>query len=150
MVSAAAADRVMGMCEDAIRRGATYALKPQRDGATVSPGILVEVPDAARLWCEEVFGPIALVRPFSGIEEGLRLANDSAFGLQGALFTSNLRTAFRFADDFDVGCLWVNEPSRFRVDVYPFGGVKSSGVGREGIRYAIEEMSQMKFIGIKP
>lgn len=150
MVSAAAAERVMGMCEDAIGRGATYALKPQRDGATVSPGILVEVPDAARLWCEEVFGPIALVRPFSGIEEGLRLANDSAFGLQGALFTSNLKTAFRFADDFDVGCLWVNEPSRFRVDVYPFGGVKSSGVGREGIRYAIEEMSQMKFIGIKP
>ena len=150
MVSAAAADRVMGMCEDAVKRGASYALKPQRDGATVSPGILVAVPQAARLWCEEVFGPIAVVTPFSGIEEGLRLANDSAFGLQGALFTSNLRSAFRFAEDFDVGCLWVNEPSRFRVDVYPFGGVKSSGVGREGIRYAIEEMSQLKFIGIKP
>ena len=150
MVSAAAADRVMGMCEDAIKRGATYALKPTRDGATVSPGILVQVPQAARLWCEEVFGPIAIVTPFSGLEEGLRLANDSAFGLQGALFTSNLKAAFRFADDFDVGCLWVNEPSRFRVDNYPFGGVKSSGVGREGLRYAIEEMSQIKFVGIKP
>jgi acyl-CoA reductase-like NAD-dependent aldehyde dehydrogenase len=150
MVSAAAADRVMGMCQDAIKRGATYALMPERNGAVVSPGILVQVPQAARLWCEEVFGPIAIVTPFDGLEEGLRLANDSAFGLQGALFTRDLKTAFRFADDFDVGCLWVNEPSRFRVDVYPFGGVKSSGVGREGIRYAIEEMSQIKFIGIKP
>jgi acyl-CoA reductase-like NAD-dependent aldehyde dehydrogenase len=150
MVSAAAADRVMGMCEDAIKRGATYALKPERNGATVSPGILVQVPNAARLWCEEVFGPIAIVTPFDGIEEALKLANDSAFGLQGALFTSNLKAAFRFADDFDVGCLWVNEPSRFRVDNYPFGGVKSSGVGREGLRYAIEEMSQIKFVGIRP
>jgi acyl-CoA reductase-like NAD-dependent aldehyde dehydrogenase len=150
MVSAAAADRVTGMCEDAIKRGATYALKPERNGAIVSPGILVQVPQAARLWCEEVFGPIAIVTPFDGLEEALRLANDSAFGLQGALFTRDLKTAFRFADDFDVGCLWVNEPSRFRVDVYPFGGVKSSGVGREGIRYAIEEMSQIKFVGIKP
>ena len=67
-----------------------------------------------------------------------------------ALFTSDLKAAFRFADDFDVGCLWINEASRFRVDNYPFGGVKSSGVGREGIRWAIEEMSQLKFIGIKP
>lgn len=150
MVSAAAADRVMGMCEDAIKRGATYALKPNLDGAIVSPGILVQVPSAARLWCEEVFGPIAIVTPFEGIDQALSLANDSAFGLQGALFTSNLKAAFRFADDFDVGCLWINEPSRFRVDNYPFGGVKSSGVGREGLRYAIEEMSQLKFIGIKP
>ena len=150
MVSAAAADRVMAMCADALKRGAKYALEPRRDGATVSPGILVDVPSPARMWCEEVFGPIAVVAPFTGLEEGLRLANDSAFGLQGALFTRDLKTAFRFADDFDVGCLWVNEPSRFRVDNYPFGGVKSSGVGREGIRYAIEEMAQLKFVGIKP
>ncbi len=150
MVSVAAADRVMSMCEDAIKRGATYALEPKRDGALVSPGILVQVPQAARLWCEEVFGPIAIVTPFEGLEQGLQLANDSAFGLQGALFTSNLKAAFRFADDFDVGCLWVNEPSRFRVDNYPFGGVKSSGVGREGIKWAIEEMSQLKFVGIRP
>ncbi len=150
MVSASAADRVMAMCAEAIERGARYALRPQRDGATVSPGILLEVSDAARLWREEVFGPIALVTGFSGIEQGLKLANDSPFGLQGAVFTRDLNAAFRFADDFDVGCLWVNEPSRFRVDIYPFGGVKSSGVGREGIRYAIDELSQIKFIGIRP
>ncbi len=150
MVSVAAADRVMAMCEDAIKRGARYALEPNRSGALVSPGILIQVPQAARLWCEEVFGPIAIVTPFDGLEQGLQLANDSAFGLQGAVFTRDLRAAFRFADEFDVGCLWVNEPSRFRVDNYPFGGVKLSGVGREGIKWAIEEMSQLKFIGINP
>jgi acyl-CoA reductase-like NAD-dependent aldehyde dehydrogenase len=149
MVSAASADRVMGMCQDAIGRGARYALEPKRDGAMVSPGILVQVPSAARLWCEEVFGPIAIVTPFNGAEEGLRLANDSPFGLQGSVFTQSLRDAFRFSEDFDVGALWVNEASRFRLDHYPFGGMKNSGVGREGVRYAIEEFSQVKFTGIK-
>jgi acyl-CoA reductase-like NAD-dependent aldehyde dehydrogenase len=67
-----------------------------------------------------------------------------------ATFTRNLGSAFRFVDDFDVGALWINEASRFRLDLYPFGGVKQSGVGREGIRYAIDEMSQIKFIGMRP
>jgi acyl-CoA reductase-like NAD-dependent aldehyde dehydrogenase len=109
----------------------------------------VQVPSAARLWCEEVFGPIAIVAAFDGIEQALQLANDSQFGLQGAVFTRDLRAAFRFSNDFDVGSLWVNEASRFRLDLYPFGGMKSSGVGREGVRYAIEEFSQLKFTGIK-
>jgi acyl-CoA reductase-like NAD-dependent aldehyde dehydrogenase len=149
MVSAAAAERVMAMCEDAVARGARFALRPRREGALVTPGILVEVPRPARLWQEEVFGPIAVVVPFDGADEALALANDSPFGLQGAVFTRDLSTAFRFADDFDVGSLWVNEASRFRLDMYPFGGVKQSGVGREGVRYAIEELSQLKFVGVK-
>jgi acyl-CoA reductase-like NAD-dependent aldehyde dehydrogenase len=149
MVSSASADRVIGMCQDAIARGAEYALEPKREGALVSPGILVLVPPVARLWCEEVFGPIAVVTPFDGIEEALQLANDSPFGLQGAVFTHDLRSAFRFSDDFDVGSLWINEASRFRLDLYPFGGMKNSGVGREGVRYAIEEFSQLKFTGIR-
>jgi acyl-CoA reductase-like NAD-dependent aldehyde dehydrogenase len=149
MVSAAAADRVMAMCEEALKRGARYELQPRRDGALVSPGILVEVPSAARLWREEVFGPIAIVVPFKGAEEALRLANDSPFGLQGAVFTKSLTTALRFAEEFEVGSLWINEASRFRLDMYPFGGVKQSGVGREGVRYAIEELSHLKFTGIR-
>ena len=149
MVSLAAADRVMAMCEDAIGFGATYALTPQRTDATVSPGILLNVPRNARLWREEVFGPIAIVTSFEGVADGLALANDSPFGLQGAVFTSNLRSAFQFADHFDVGAMWINEASRFRLDIYPFGGMKQSGVGREGLRYAIEEFSQVKFIGIR-
>jgi acyl-CoA reductase-like NAD-dependent aldehyde dehydrogenase len=150
MVHARAADRVMAFCDDAIARGARAVLKPTRDGAIVSPGIFVDVPQQARIWCEEVFGPLAVVTPFDTIEDALTLANQSPFGLQGAVFTQSLPTAMRFADDFDVGALWINEASRFRLDLYPFGGVKRSGVGREGVRYAIEEYSQVKFIGILP
>lgn len=150
MVSRASADRVMAMCADAIAKGARYLLEPKQDGALVTPGILADVPFEARLWKEEVFGPVALIAPFQGVDEALRLANDSPFGLQGALFTRDLNAAFRFAEDFDVGALWINEASRFRLDLYPFGGVKRSGVGREGVRYAIEELSQVKFVGIRP
>ncbi len=148
MVTKASADRVMGMCADAIGKGARYALEPRQSGALVSPGILVDVSLGAQLWQDEVFGPIALVTPFDTTEDALRLANDSPFGLQGAVFTRDLAAVMRFADDFDVGALWINEATRFRLDIYPFGGMKRSGVGREGVRYAIEEMSQLKFIGI--
>jgi acyl-CoA reductase-like NAD-dependent aldehyde dehydrogenase len=150
MVSLAAADRVMAMCADAIARGASYALEPRRDGCIVSPAILVRVPRDARLWTEEVFGPAAVVVPVADIDAALAAANDSPFGLQGAVFTRSLAAAFRFSEELEVGSLWVNEASRFRLDMYPFGGVKDSGIGREGVRYAIEEMSQLRFVGIKP
>jgi acyl-CoA reductase-like NAD-dependent aldehyde dehydrogenase len=148
MVSAAAAERVMAMCADAIAKGARYALEPSRAGAIVSPGIVVDASVEARLWREEVFGPIALVTPFDSIDQALQLANDSPFGLQGSVFTRDIGAMLRFADEFEVGALWVNEATRFRLDNYPFGGVKSSGVGREGVRYAIEELSQIKFVGL--
>jgi acyl-CoA reductase-like NAD-dependent aldehyde dehydrogenase len=148
MVSAAAAERVTAMCADAIARGARYALEPTRKGAIVSPGILVDISSDARLWREEVFGPVAVVAPFERIDEALALANDSPFGLQGAVFTRDLGAVLRFADDFDVGALWINEATRFRLDNYPFGGVKHSGVGREGVRHAIEELSQLRFVGM--
>jgi acyl-CoA reductase-like NAD-dependent aldehyde dehydrogenase len=150
MVNQSAADRVMALCADAIEHGASYALRPTQDNALVTPGILCHVAPTARLWKEEVFGPIALVAPFETVDEALRLANDSPFGLQGSVFTRDLGSTFRFVDDFDVGALWINEASRFRLDLYPFGGVKQSGVGREGIRYAIDELSQIKFIGMRP
>jgi acyl-CoA reductase-like NAD-dependent aldehyde dehydrogenase len=148
MVSAAAAERVIVMCADATAKGARYALEPKREGAIVSPGILVDVSREARLWREEVFGPIAIVASFEQVDEALALANDSPFGLQGSIFTRDLGTILRFADDFDVGAMWVNEATRFRLDSYPFGGVKRSGVGREGVLYAIREMSQLKFVGM--
>jgi acyl-CoA reductase-like NAD-dependent aldehyde dehydrogenase len=149
MVSTAAADRVMAMYEDACHRGANILLAPTRQGAIVSPAILLDVPKDARLWREEVFGPVAIIAAFETEAEALALANDSEFGLQGAAFTQNLGIALRVARAFDVGALWINEASRFRLDMYPFGGVKSSGVGREGVRYAIEEMSQLQFVGIR-
>ena len=148
MVSLGSAQRVMGMMADAIARGARYALQPTQDRCIVSPGIAIDVPTEAQMWCDEAFGPIALVQKVSDVDAALAAANDSPFGLQGALFTRSLASAMRFSEEFDVGSLWVNEASRFRLDMYPFGGVKRSGFGREGIKYAIEEMSQIKFTGI--
>jgi acyl-CoA reductase-like NAD-dependent aldehyde dehydrogenase len=150
MVHAGAAERVMAMVADAVDRGATLALAPERNGATVSPGILTGVTRDSRLWSEEVFGPVVLVTAFDGADQAIELANDSDFGLQGAVFTGSLANAMRFADDMEVGSLWINEASRFRLDMYPFGGVKQSGIGREGVEYAMEELSQIKFIGIRP
>jgi acyl-CoA reductase-like NAD-dependent aldehyde dehydrogenase len=149
MVSAASAGRVMGMVEDAVRRGGRLALEPVRKGCIVSPGILIDTPREAALWREEAFGPLAIVERAADADEALRLANDSPFGLQGSVFTRSLRSAFRFSEEFDVGAMWVNEASRFRLDLYPFGGSKSSGFGREGVRYAIEELSQVKFTGVR-
>jgi acyl-CoA reductase-like NAD-dependent aldehyde dehydrogenase len=150
MVSLAQADRVMAMAREAIERGGRYALAPRQERCMVSPGILVDVPRSASLWCDEVFGPLVVVERAADVDQALELANDSPFGLQGAVFTRDIARAMRFADEFDVGALWVNEASRFRLDTYPFGGVKQSGFGREGVRYAMEELSQLKFIGIRP
>jgi acyl-CoA reductase-like NAD-dependent aldehyde dehydrogenase len=150
MVSLAQADRVMTMARDAIAQGGRYALEPRQDGCMVTPGILVDVPRSASMWCDEVFGPLVVVERAADVDQALSLANDSPFGLQGAVFTRDIARALRFADDFDVGSMWVNEASRFRLDTYPFGGVKQSGFGREGVRYAMEELSQLKFIGIRP
>ena len=79
----------------------------------------------------------------------LALANDTPYGLQAAAFTNDLNTALRFARELESGCVWINEGSRYRQDNYPFGGVKDSGLGREGVKYAIQEMSEVKFVGIK-
>jgi acyl-CoA reductase-like NAD-dependent aldehyde dehydrogenase len=150
MVHAGAAERVMAMVADAVARGAALALAPERNGATISPGILTGVARESRLWNEEVFGPIVVVTAFDGPDQAIELANDSDFGLQGAVFTRSLAQAMRFAEDMDVGSLWINEASRFRLDMYPFGGVKQSGIGREGVEYAMDELSQIRFIGIRP
>ena len=149
MVSLAAAKRVMAMIANAEAHGARIALKSEANGAYVSPGIIVDAPSHAQVLCEEAFGPIVVVQPARDLDHALAQANDSQFGLQGACFTSSLDTALRVADDFDCGSVWINEASRFRLDMYPFGGVKDSGFGREGIRYAMEEYSQIKFIGLR-
>ena len=149
MVSVQAADRVQAMIDDAVERGGTLALAPTRRDAILGPAIVVDPPREARLMSEEAFGPVAVVIPADGVEDALAIANDSEFGLQGACFTRDLATAFRVADELDVGSLWINEGSRFRLDTYPFGGSRRSGFGREGVRYAMEELSQLKFIGIR-
>jgi acyl-CoA reductase-like NAD-dependent aldehyde dehydrogenase len=149
MVSRAAADRVQQMIEDAVEKGARLVLAPTRDGCILSPAIVADAPPTARVLLEEAFGPVVTVQPVDDVDAALALANSSEFGLQGACFTQSLETAFKVSKRFQVGSLWINEASRFRLDSYPFGGVGASGFGREGVRYAMEEMSQWKFTGIR-
>ena len=149
MVSVAAAQRVHALLLDAKAKGARIALEPRLEGALLSPAIVVAAPEAARILREEAFGPIVVVQPARDLDDALAQANDSEFGLQGACFTSSLDSAMRVAEEFDCGSIWINEASRFRLDMYPFGGVKDSGFGREGIRYAMEEYSQLKFVGMR-
>src|SRR5579863_5572697 len=149
MISAAAADRVGQMVADAVAKGARLALKAERRGCILGPAIVAQAPAEARLMGEEAFGPVVVVQPVANVDAALALANSSEFGLQGACFTASLETAFKVSRKLRVGSLWINEASRFRLDTYPFGGVGSSGFGREGVRYAMEEMSQWKFTGIR-
>src|SRR5438105_7707871 len=149
MVSVAAAERVQGMIDDAVAKGAKLVLKPERKGAILGPVIVAEAPEGARLMTEEAFGPVVVVQPVADVDAALAVANASEFGLQGACFTSNLETAFKVSRKLRVGSLWINDASRFRLDSYPFGGVGSSGFGREGVRYAMEELSQWKFTAIR-
>jgi acyl-CoA reductase-like NAD-dependent aldehyde dehydrogenase len=149
MVSSAAADRVEQMVADAVAKGAKLVLKAERRGAILGPAIVADAPAQARLMREEAFGPVVVVQSVADIGAALELANSSEFGLQGACFTASLETAFKVSRKLRVGSLWINDASRFRLDSYPFGGVGASGFGREGVRYAMEELSQWKFTGMR-
>src|SRR5882757_7211521 len=138
MVSSAAADRVESMIADAVAKGAILV-----------PAIVAHAPPEARLMQEEAFGPVVVVQEVADVDAALALANSSEFGLQGACFTASLETAFKVSRKLRVGSLWINDASRFRLDTYPFGGVGASGFGREGVRYAMEELSQWKFTGMR-
>ena len=149
MVSSAAADRVAQMIDDAVSKGARLVLRPERKGAVLGPAIVANAPSEARLMREEAFGPVVVVQAVANVDAALDLANASEFGLQGACFTASLETAFKVSRKLRVGSLWINDASRFRLDTYPFGGVGASGFGREGVRYAMEELSQWKFPGMR-
>ena len=99
--------------------------------------------------CMEVFAPMVALIPFTEEREVLAAANDSEYGLQAGVFTSDINRALKFAEELEMGGVWINESSVRRFDHMPYGGIKESGIGKEGIRYAIEGMSDLKFIGIK-
>jgi acyl-CoA reductase-like NAD-dependent aldehyde dehydrogenase len=141
--------RVLGWIDEAKARGAQVLAGGDRIGNTINPTLVADVPADASLACEEAFAPVATIATFRTIEEAVALANDSPFGLQGGVYTTDLATAMYFAKEFEVGALWINDSSRYRQDNYPFGGLKLSGLGREGVRYAMEEMTEVRFVGMK-
>jgi len=122
---------------------------PRGGDLCFGPTVLADAPPEALICRDEVFGPVAVVLAADDLDHAVAIANDSPFGLQAACFTSSLASALRAAEDIEAGSVWINESTRFRLDTTPFGGYGQSGVGREGVRYAMEALSQLKFVGIR-
>ncbi|MCY0899798.1 MAG: aldehyde dehydrogenase family protein [Firmicutes bacterium] len=141
MINAGAAERASQWVDDALAGGAQPVVAGSREGAVVKPWLLERVALDAKVMTEEVFAPVAVMTPYDTIEEAVALANQSRYGLQAGLFTRDLKTAFYAAQHLQVGGLIVNDTSSFRADNMPYGGVKDSGLGREGPEYAVYEMT---------
>ncbi|GAB2496752.1 aldehyde dehydrogenase family protein [Streptosporangium sandarakinum] len=144
LVSVEAAERVESWVKEAVAAGARLLTGGTRDGATVAPTVLADVPRDTKLGCEEVFGPVMTVQTVSGVDEAFAAVNDSRYGLQAGVFTRNLDIAFRANRELEVGGVIIGDVPSYRADQMPYGGVKDSGVGREGVRSAMEDLTYEK------
>ncbi len=149
VIDMAAAARLRRWLDEAVQSGATLLCGGRGEGLLLPASVLENVPHAAQLWREEAFGPLALLEPFDDFDMALRSVNDSDYGLQAGLFTDSLEHALRAWDELQVGGVVVNDVPSFRVDNMPYGGVKRSGLGREGIRAAIAEMTEPRLLVIR-
>ncbi|MEU6160815.1 aldehyde dehydrogenase family protein [Streptomyces sp. NPDC047130] len=139
LVSEDAAKRVESWVDEAVKAGAELLTGGVRDGATYAPTVLAGVPDGVTLSCEEVFGPVLTVQRVEGEAEAFAAVNDSPYGLQAGVFTHDLQTAFRAHRTLEVGGVIIGDVPSYRADQMPYGGAKQSGVGREGVRYAMDD-----------
>jgi acyl-CoA reductase-like NAD-dependent aldehyde dehydrogenase len=142
LVDEAAAERVSAWVEEAVAAGAKLLAGGKRDGATVEPTVLSEVPFDSKVWTEEVFGPVLAVSVVDDVDEAFAQVNDSQYGLQAGVFTRDVQVAFRARAELDVGGVIVGDVPSFRADQMPYGGVKGSGFGREGIRSAMADLTE--------
>jgi acyl-CoA reductase-like NAD-dependent aldehyde dehydrogenase len=146
LISEGEAERVETAIRQAVADGASLVTGGERSGAVVAPTIVADVSSELQLFHDELFGPAVTVTPVDGIEEAIALANDSAYGLGAGIFTSDIGNALRFAREVDCGSIQVNWTPLWRADLMPYGGLKGSGIGKEGPRYAIEEMTELKTV----
>ncbi len=148
VIHQAAANEIRSRIESAIEEGATVALGNKYEGAFVYPTILENVQADSEVMIEETFGPVMPLYKFDDVEEIIPIINNTAYGLQAGIFSQNLSVIRHLFEELDVGTLAANDGPGFRTEHFPFGGVKESGVGREGIKYAIREMSYTKTLVI--
>ncbi|GEN52795.1 aldehyde dehydrogenase family protein [Halobacillus faecis] len=149
MINEDEAKRAKMWIDDAVENGAKIETGGKREGSLLSPTILTDVKSDMKIIAEEVFAPIVSVIPFSSENQVVSQSNDSIYGLQAGIFTRDINRAFRVADQLEMGGVWINEMSTYRQDNHPYGGVKQSGIGREGVQYAVEDMTELKFYGIR-
>jgi acyl-CoA reductase-like NAD-dependent aldehyde dehydrogenase len=149
MISEADAARLESWIRTAVERGGRVLCGGERRGALVQPTLVENVPRDAELVCKEAFGPVAVLSSFEDFDAALAEINASAYGLQAGIFTRDLYKAQRAWDVLDVGGVLIGEVPSWRVDHMPYGGVKDSGLGREGIRFAMEEMTEIRLLAIR-
>ena len=148
LVREADAMRVEEWLHQAVGQGAKLLCGGDRDGSVVQPAVLANVNRDMRMSCEELFGPAVGVTRADSIDEAIRLANDTRFGLSASIFTQDIDKAIRFAREVDSGNLHINFGTAWRAETMPYGGLKDSGMGKEGPKYAVEEMTETKMVVI--
>ena len=146
MISEAAARRAEVWIEEAVTAGAILQCGGKREGAMLEPAVLTGTRAEQRVNCEEVFAPVVTVEPYDDFAEALRRVNDSPYGLQAGVFTRDAKLMFTAFEELAVGGVMAGDVPTFRIDHMPYGGVKDSGLGREGVKYAIEEMTERKIL----
>ncbi len=146
MVRESDAVRVAEWIQEAAGQGARLLGGGEREGALLTPSILADVTPEMKVSCDEVFGPTVGLTPVGSVDEAIELANQSNYGLSAAIFTENLDNAMRFAREVDSGNLHINWGSQWRADLMPYGGLKDSGFGKEGPKYAVQEMTETKMV----
>jgi len=140
--------RIVSWIEEAQAAGATVLAGGDADGL-IRPTVLADVPDSAKVSCEEVFGPVVVVAAYDALDEAIARANGTPFGLQAGVFTASLETALRCAEGLEFGGVTVNEAPTFRSDQMPYGGVKESGNTKEGPAYAVREMTEERLVVVQ-
>jgi len=146
MITEKEAIRVIGWVDEAVQKGANLLTGGTRKGSLVQPTVFEKMPSTAKLDCQEVFGPVVTLYSINNLDEAIEKSNNVDYGLHGAIFTNNLNNAFHAIKNMDVGSVIVNDSTDYRVDLMPFGGVKNSGLGREGIKFALQEMTEPKVV----
>ena len=150
MVDAAAIERTGRWVDEALELGGKLLLGGKADGRYFAPTVLTDVPASARVCREEAFAPLVVAFPFRDFGGVLRDVNDSRFGLQAGVFTNDLAHAWSAFEELQVGGVIVNDVPTYRIDNMPYGGAKDSGIGREGVRYAIEDMTELRIMVLAP
>jgi acyl-CoA reductase-like NAD-dependent aldehyde dehydrogenase len=146
MISDEAADRADQWIKEAVDQGARLAIGGKRDGRVLWPTVITDARPEMKVMCREAFAPLVCVIVYREFDEAVRLLGDTPYGLQAGVYTGDLRKAFRAVSALDMGGIMVNDTPIFRVDHMPYGGNRMSGIGREGVRYAVEEMTNIKFV----
>ena len=146
LINEAAAENVERMVNEAVAAGATLLTGGSRNGTFYDPTLLEDLPEGVDLSCDEVYGPVSVLYRFRTLDEAIARANDVDYGLQAAIFTRDIETALRASDELECGGVMINESTDYRMDGMPFGGVKGTGLGREGIEFAIHEMTEPKVV----